>query len=77
MEKIHCTNDCYGFIPKVLSRGTEVVSATGAPIQMPVGEDEINGRLFNVVGEAIDGIRRSYQRQEKHGSPIHREAPKV
>ena len=37
-----------------LSRGTEVV-ATGAPILMPIGES-IKGRLFNVVGDAIDGI---------------------
>ena len=37
-----------------LSRGTEV-NATGAPIQMPVGED-VYGRLFNVIGDAIDGL---------------------
>jgi F-type H+/Na+-transporting ATPase subunit beta len=37
-----------------LSRGMEVVD-TGLPIAMPVGDD-IKGRLFNVVGEAIDGI---------------------
>ena len=37
-----------------LSRGTEVV-ATGNPIQMPIGND-IYGRLFNVTGEAIDGL---------------------
>ena len=37
-----------------LVRGEEVTD-TGAPISMPVG-DEIRGRLFNVVGEAIDGI---------------------
>ena len=37
-----------------LSRGTEVV-ATGAPIQMPIGED-VYGRLFNVIGDAIDGL---------------------
>ena len=35
------------------SRGVDVVS-TGA-IQMPIGE-EVKGRLFNVVGDAIDGI---------------------
>ncbi|MAY85013.1 MAG: F0F1 ATP synthase subunit beta [Flavobacteriales bacterium] len=54
-----------------LSRGAEVI-ATGAPIKMPVGE-EIKGRLFNVVGEAIDGIERL---DTKDGSPIHREPPK-
>ncbi|TAK34918.1 MAG: F0F1 ATP synthase subunit beta [Saprospiraceae bacterium] len=37
-----------------LSRGMEVVD-TGLPISMPVGDD-IKGRLFNVVGQAIDGI---------------------
>ncbi|NNK12526.1 MAG: F0F1 ATP synthase subunit beta, partial [Flavobacteriaceae bacterium] len=37
-----------------LSRGVEVV-ATGKAIQMPVGED-IYGRLFNVIGDAIDGL---------------------
>ena len=37
-----------------LSRGQEVV-ATGAPIQVPIGGD-IYGRLFNVVGDAIDGL---------------------
>jgi len=37
-----------------LTRGMEVED-TGKPIAMPVGED-IMGRLFNVVGEAIDGM---------------------
>ena len=37
-----------------LSRGM-VVRSTGAPIRMPIG-DNIKGRLFNVVGDAIDGI---------------------
>ena len=35
-------------------RGMDVLD-TGEPITMPVGES-IKGRLFNVVGEAIDGI---------------------
>lgn len=38
-----------------LVRGMKVVD-TGAPIKMPVGE-EIKGRVFNVVGAPIDGIR--------------------
>ena len=38
-----------------LVRQDEVVDS-GAPISMPVGED-IRGRLFNVVGEAIDGMK--------------------
>ncbi len=52
-------------------RGMEVVS-TGSPIQMPIGDD-IKGRLFNVVGEAIDGI--SQPKASGH-LPIHRHAPK-
>ena len=36
------------------TRGMEVLS-TGTGIKMPIGE-KIKGRLFNVVGEAIDGI---------------------
>lgn len=54
-----------------LRRGIEVVD-TGTPIAMPVGED-IKGRLFNVVGEAIDGID---QPEGKKKLPIHRAAPK-
>jgi F-type H+-transporting ATPase subunit beta len=56
-----------------LSRGTEVV-ATGAPIQMPIGED-VYGRLFNVIGDAIDGLG-NLPKAGKDGLPIHREAPK-
>ncbi len=37
-----------------LTRGTPVVN-TGQPIAMPIGE-AIRGRLFNVIGEAIDGL---------------------
>ena len=54
-----------------LSRGNEVL-ATGSPILMPIGE-EIKGRLFNVVGDAIDGIGAV---NKEGGYPIHREAPK-
>ena len=54
-----------------LSRGMEVV-ASGSPILMPVGE-EIKGRLFNVVGDAIDGIK---PLSKEGGYPIHRDAPK-
>ena len=52
-------------------RGMEVIS-TGSAIKMPIGE-EVKGRLFNVVGEAIDGIK---QLSTDNGMPIHREAPK-
>lgn len=54
-----------------LVRGTEVLDL-GGPISMPVGDD-IKGRLFNVIGEAIDGIS---QPKSKSRLPIHREAPK-
>jgi F-type H+-transporting ATPase subunit beta len=56
-----------------LSRGVEVIS-TGGPIQMPVGE-EIFGRLFNVNGDPIDGLK-SLPKRGNDGLPIHREAPK-
>src|SRR5699024_5631926 len=56
-----------------LSRGV-AVKATGAPIQMPVGGD-IYGRLFNVTGDAIDGMG-NLPTEGKDGLPIHREAPK-
>src|SRR5690606_20611371 len=56
-----------------LSRGTEVV-ATGNPIQMPIGSD-VYGRLFNVIGDAIDGLG-NLPKAGKHGLPIHREAAK-
>jgi F-type H+-transporting ATPase subunit beta len=54
-----------------LQRGL-IVENLAEPISMPIGE-HINGRLFNVIGQAIDGIgdvdkSRSY--------PIHREPPK-
>jgi F-type H+-transporting ATPase subunit beta len=54
-----------------LQRGMAVTD-TGAPIMMPTG-DAIKGRLFNVVGEAIDGIK---QPDSKGGASIHRSAPK-
>ena len=54
-----------------LSRGM-AVHATGAPIKMPIG-DQVNGRLFNVVGDTIDGIGKL---DHSKGYPIHREAPK-
>jgi F-type H+-transporting ATPase subunit beta len=54
-----------------LRRGLEV-TITGAPITMPVG-DQVKGRLLNVVGETVDGMRTL----DRTGSfPIHREPPK-
>jgi F-type H+-transporting ATPase subunit beta len=43
-----------------LRRGMEVISK-GQPITMPTG-DEVRGRLFNVIGEAIDGLGRGSRR---------------
>ena len=56
-----------------LSRGTEAV-ATGAAIQMPIGQD-VFGRLFNVIGDAIDGLG-DLPKEGSNGLPIHRPAPK-
>jgi F-type H+-transporting ATPase subunit beta len=53
-----------------LSRGTEA-KPTGNPIQMPIGE-EVYGRLFNVIGDAIDGLGNL---PKENGLPIHRQAP--
>ena len=53
-----------------LVRGMEVVD-TGTPIEMPSGDD-IKGRLFNVIGEAIDGMGAP---KSEGGLPIHRDAP--
>jgi len=53
-----------------LSRGTEA-KATGNPIKMPIGE-EVYGRLFNVIGDAIDGLGNL---PKEDGLPIHRQAP--
>lgn len=54
-----------------LRRGMDVVS-TGRPITMPIG-DKVKGRLFNVVGEAIDGIN---EVDNTGGYSIHRDPPK-
>ena len=52
-----------------LKRGQEVV-ATGAPVSVPVGADT-QGRMFNVVGEPIDG--KPAPKGKK--ASIHREPP--
>jgi F-type H+/Na+-transporting ATPase subunit beta len=54
-----------------LQRGMEVKSF-GSPIRMPIGE-AIKGRLFNVVGDAIDGLEPV---DKSTGMSIHRAAPK-
>jgi F-type H+-transporting ATPase subunit beta len=54
-----------------LVRGTEVRD-TGKAIAMPVG-DQINGRLFNVTGDPIDGLPAC---DKSNGRPIHNKPPK-
>jgi F-type H+-transporting ATPase subunit beta len=53
-----------------LVRGMEVID-TGMAIAMPIGED-IMGRLFNVTGDAIDGMP---QVSKVNGRPIHNKPP--
>ncbi|MGD8374388.1 MAG: F0F1 ATP synthase subunit beta [Candidatus Woesebacteria bacterium] len=52
-----------------LQRGQKVID-TGAPISVPVGE-ETSGRMFNVIGEPIDGKGESFKKK----SPIHKAPP--
>ena len=54
-----------------LCRGMEVICSS-SPITMPVGE-QIRGRVMNVVGEAIDGMRTL---DRENAFPIHRDPPK-
>ena len=54
-----------------LSRGMEVVS-TGMTISMPIG-DIIKGRLFNVIGDTIDGMPAV---SRERVASIHRDPPK-
>ncbi len=54
-----------------LVRGTKAV-ATGSPIKVPVGE-AVLGRIFNVIGDVIDGGEPIPDDVEKWS--IHREAP--
>ena len=54
-----------------LTRGTKVTD-TGAPIAMPIG-DAIKGRLFNVVGEPIDGLPAV---SKEGGRAIHAKPPR-
>ena len=54
-----------------LTRGARVVD-TGGPIQIPVGE-AVLGRLFNVIGEPIDG--KEQVAEDVPRMPLHRAAP--
>jgi len=53
-----------------LARNVEVTD-TGAPISVPVGDASL-GRMFNVVGDPIDGIAAPINPKR---NPIHAEAP--
>ncbi len=53
-----------------LARGAEVTD-TGKPISVPVGPETL-GRMFNVVGESIDG---KGDAKAKKTYPIHRQSP--
>ena len=53
-----------------MKRGLKAVN-TGAPIEVPVGNDVL-GRLFNVLGEPIDGIPAPEDAPKK---PIHLPSP--
>ena len=55
-----------------LQRGMKVYP-TGGPITMPVG-DQIKGRLMNVVGDSIDGMK---ELDRAGAYPIHRDPPKL
>jgi F-type H+-transporting ATPase subunit beta len=52
-----------------LERGATIID-TGAPISVPIGK-ETSGRMFNVVGEPIDGKKGDF----KARAPIHRNPP--
>ncbi|MCY4475179.1 MAG: F0F1 ATP synthase subunit beta [Chloroflexi bacterium] len=54
-----------------LARGVEAVD-TGQPVAVPVGEHSL-GRIFNVLGEAIDGGEQVPADAER--LPIHRQPP--
>lgn len=54
-----------------LRRGMEVID-TGDAIKVPVGKETL-GRMFNLLGEAIDG-KEGVKTEKKY--PIHRPAPK-
>ncbi len=54
-----------------LARGAEAID-TGQPVAVPVGENSL-GRIFNVLGEAIDGADQVPADAER--LPIHRQPP--
>ena len=57
-----------------LVRGTEV-SSTGAPVKVPVGRPTL-GRMFDALGNTIDGLGKVKDDKTLKHDPIHRDAPK-
>src|SRR6201996_5832247 len=57
--------------PDGLLRGMPVTD-TESPIKMPIGDD-VKGRVFNVVGDAIDGIE---PLDKPNGRSIHNPPPR-
>ena len=58
-----------------LSRGLEVIDTQG-PLTVPVGDLTL-GRIFNVLGDTVDGIKTNSKRTDfKDNLPIHRNSPK-
>ncbi|MGE5041747.1 MAG: F0F1 ATP synthase subunit beta [Candidatus Levyibacteriota bacterium] len=56
-----------------LKRGTKV-KKTGKPIEVPIGSETL-GRIFNVLGETIDGGKKLSEKVKKDA--IHKEAPEL
>ncbi|MCA9333911.1 F0F1 ATP synthase subunit beta [Candidatus Saccharibacteria bacterium] len=54
-----------------LDRGTKVID-TGAPVSVPIGKETL-GRMFNVIGEPIDGKKAPTGKT----APIHRLPPEL
>ncbi len=58
-----------------LQRGADVID-TGAAISVPIGK-ETQGRMFNVIGEPIDGKSPPAGGEFKNRSPIHKNPPSL
>ena len=56
-----------------LMRGLDVID-TGAPLTVPVGDTTL-GRIFNVLGETVDGKPKSEKKDFPKNLPIHRNSP--
>lgn len=56
-----------------LMRGLEVID-TGAPLTVPVGDTTL-GRIFNVLGDTVDGKAKATKADFTDNLPIHRNSP--